>query len=73
MVIRRKNPNVLQSDKNMGTSHDDVLRFVVAVRALFKSKIVSGCQDSRGGINITRTFYNAKLYVNCIPCYVIES
>jgi len=38
MEICPKNPNVWQSDKNMGISHDDVSRFVVAIRALFTSK-----------------------------------
>ena len=52
MEILLKNPNFLQSDKNMCTLHDDVLLFVVAIRALFTNKMASGCQDSRGGINI---------------------
>jgi len=73
MEICRKNPNVLQSDKNIGNSHDGVLRFVVAIRALFTSKMVSRCQNSRGGINIMRTCYSVPLHLNFLPCYLIES
>ena len=40
MEICCQNPNLLQSDKNMVTLHDDVLRFFVAIRALFTSKLV---------------------------------
>jgi len=36
----------------------------MVIRALSSSEMVSGCQDSRGGINVTQTRYNLTLYVN---------
>ena len=38
----------------------------IAIKALSSSETVSGFWDSRGGINITRTPHNVRLYVHCL-------
>jgi len=57
-----------------GTWHDGQGKFYfcrrceIAIKAPFSSEMVSGCYDSRGGTNITRTRHNVILHVHCLSC-----
>jgi hypothetical protein len=40
-------------------------------KTVFSCDKLSGCKDSRGGINIRRTCLSVTLYLNCLPCFVL--
>jgi hypothetical protein len=42
------------------------------IKALSSSEMVLGCQDSRGGVNISRKRHGVTLYVRtCLPCVAL--
>jgi len=60
-------------EKVWGTSHEDLStphcwRHKVAIEALSWNEMLSGCYDSRGGVNITRTLHIVTLSVHCMSC-----
>jgi hypothetical protein len=76
--IRRESPDLLKIGKKLsGALHEDLSRFdcyrrhEITTKSLFSSKRVSGCYDSRGGINITRTRHNVNITLCCVTCLTL--
>jgi hypothetical protein len=75
MKISRENTNFGKIGKNIWHSHEDLstVHFCrchqIAVKALSWSNTVSGCEASRGSINITRTRHTNTLHLHYLSCW----